>query len=900
MLGLPAEVLTAEPAGSSGDPVGRDSPATRTEAELAAVLAEVLHVERVPVDGHFFADLGADSMVMAQFCARVRKREDLPSVSMKDVYQHPTIGGLAAACTVAAALPAPSAPTAPTPADPPVPVAPIEAATPASTRQYLVCGTLQFLSFLAYTFLGALLSTTEYDWVSGGSGLVDFYLRAVVAGGGLFVALCTLPILAKWVLIGRWKRQEIPVWSLAYFRFWLVRTLIRGNPLVLFLPGSPLYPLYLRALGAKVGKGVTIFSHSVPVCTDLLTIGEGTVIRKDALFPGYRAHAGVIQTGAVTLGRDVFVGEMTVIDIETSLGDGAQLGHASSLHPGQMVPAGQHWHGSPAQRTEVDHRAADPVDCGTLRRAVYVVVQLLNVVVLYMPLAIGGMDALLADSPRLTEALTSGAPALTSWAFYGEALVASLLLFFGALLVGLVLVVTVPRLLALAIKPDAVYRLYGFQYSVHRAITRLTNIKFFTYLFGDSSYIVPYLQSLGYDLSRVEQTGSNFGTGVKHETPFLASVGSGTMVADGLSIMNADFSSTSFRVSRVSIGSHNFLGNRIAYPVQGRTGDDCLIATKAMVPIDGPIREGVGLLGSPSFEIPRSVYRDRTVDDLKSPDDVRRSLRAKNAYNLRTIALALLVRWVHVFGLLVLAMAAAQSYGRFGAGAVAAEILLATLFTAAYYVFVERAVARFRPLSPQFCSIYDPYFWWHERYWKLVIPEFDRAFAGTPFKNLVSRLLGTHLGRRVFDDGCFLPERTLVTIGDDCSLNVGSVLQSHSQEDGAFKSDRITVGAGCTLGIGAFVHYGVVLGAGAVIAPDSFLMKGEEVPPHARWGGNPALEMPADRADLRVPHGVDDRSAPAPGRPAGRRTTGELAAAAGTPAALHAAAALQITAPRHR
>ena len=49
----------------------------------------------VPVDSHFFDDLGADSLVMAQFCARVRKRPDLPSVSMKDVYQHPTISSLA-------------------------------------------------------------------------------------------------------------------------------------------------------------------------------------------------------------------------------------------------------------------------------------------------------------------------------------------------------------------------------------------------------------------------------------------------------------------------------------------------------------------------------------------------------------------------------------------------------------------------------------------------------------------------------------------------------------------------------------------------------------------------------------------------------------------------------------
>ena len=53
--------------------------------------------EHVSVDSHFFDDLGADSMLMARFCARVRKRADLPSVSMPDIYKHPTIRSLAAA-----------------------------------------------------------------------------------------------------------------------------------------------------------------------------------------------------------------------------------------------------------------------------------------------------------------------------------------------------------------------------------------------------------------------------------------------------------------------------------------------------------------------------------------------------------------------------------------------------------------------------------------------------------------------------------------------------------------------------------------------------------------------------------------------------------------------------------
>ena len=95
-----------------------------------------------------------------------------------------------------------------------------------------------------------------------------------------------------------------------------MKTLIRANPLA-FFAGSPLYVLYLRLLGAKIGRGVVILSKTVPVCTDLLTIGSGTVIRKESFFQGYRAHAGRIQTGRSPSARDVFIGEKTVLDINT-------------------------------------------------------------------------------------------------------------------------------------------------------------------------------------------------------------------------------------------------------------------------------------------------------------------------------------------------------------------------------------------------------------------------------------------------------------------------------------------------------------------------------------------------------------------------------------------------------
>ncbi|MFD7439669.1 Pls/PosA family non-ribosomal peptide synthetase [Streptomyces sp. NPDC059861] len=810
-----------------------------TEVTLARLLADVAQLDEVPLDSHFFNDLGADSLVMAHFCARVRKRPDLPSVSMRDVYRHPTISALATAMADATRQEAvPSTPPVTTSGTPP----PAEAT---GRPHYVLCGVLQLLSYLGYAGLLAVVTTWGYDWISGGHGLLQAYLRSVVFGAALLVLMCAVPVIAKWLLIGRWKPQRIRVWSLPYFRFWLVKTLVRSSPIVLFA-GSPLYPFYLRALGARIGRGVTILSRSMPVCTDLLTIGDSALIRKDSLISGYRAHDGVIETGPVSVGREAVVSEATVLDIGTRLGDAAQLGHASSLHTGQEVPDGAHWHGSPGQPTDADFQPVEAMRCGTLRRAVHGALLLVTAMLAYVPLVVGCLDVLLSRILEGNRALVQAETSLARWGFYSDVLMVTAVVFACAVPASLVVLGTVPRLLARFVAPDRTYPLYGFHHAVQRVILLMTNNRSLTRLFGDSTYIVHYLRWIGYDLSRVEQTGSNFGTRVKHESPFLSVVGTGTMVADGLSMMNADYSSTSFRLSRTAIGAHNFLGNRIFYPARGRTGDNCLLATKVMVPVDGPVRHDVGLLGSPSFEIPRSVLRDSTFDELTEGDGLRRGLAAKNRHNLVTMACYLFAGWLYFFWVTLLFASAASLYPQWGAAAIALANALVLPFTVLYFILVERAVTALHPPGPLFCSIYDRRFWRRERYWKVPAETYVQALNGTPFKGLAWRMLGVGVGTRLFDDGLSVTERGMVTIGDNCTFNAGSVVQCHSQEDAAFKSDRSEIGSGCTLGVGAFMHYGVRLGDGAVLAADSFLMKGEVVPEQAYWAGNPARPAPLD------------------------------------------------------
>jgi hypothetical protein len=97
----------------------------------------------------------------------------------------------------------------------------------------------------------------------------------------------------------------------------------------------------------------------------------------------------VIETGPVTIGRDAFVGEATLLEIGTTLGDGAQLGHSSSLMAGQSIPAGERRIGSPAEtRTEANYLAAPQPRRSRLRRATYSFVQLLILGAVTLPIGL--------------------------------------------------------------------------------------------------------------------------------------------------------------------------------------------------------------------------------------------------------------------------------------------------------------------------------------------------------------------------------------------------------------------------------------------------------------------------------------------------------------------------------
>jgi non-ribosomal peptide synthetase-like protein len=796
---------------------GYVAPKTDNERILHAALAEVLRVDRVSTEHHFFDELGANSLLMARVCATIRKHPRMSNVSMRDIYTHPTIARLAYHLDQAV--------------EGFVSVEREPFHVP-SNLSYYTCGALQLAFYAAYALFALWVVDAGFEWAAAAGSALELYGRSVAVGAGSFVALTALSIVAKWTLIGRFTAQAIPIWSFGYFRFWVVMTLMRTAPVIVFV-GTPIYNIYLRLMGARIGRNAMLKCGLGPVCADMVSIGDNSILRKDSIVLGYRAQSNFIHIGPIEIGRNAFVGEASVIDIDTAMGDDTQLGHGSSLQSGQRVPDRKRYHGSPAVETTSDYCPIEPMECGALRTAFWSSVEpaALFLVAVPAPLVAYHFWDQYAAATGLGAIFGTSTLSLLAMSVVG---------YLGALICGLAAIYAIPRLCMAFLKTGVTYPTYGFHYLLQNIILRVSNSQFFCVLFGDSSLIVHYMRYVGWNLNKVEQTGSNMGTNQRHDNPFLCNIGSGTMVSDGLSMINTHMSATSFQLAEAKIGDSSFLGNDIFYPPNGRTGANVLLGTKTMIPIDGPVRENVGLLGSPAFEIPRMVDRDR---DLKASFDAetrRVRLRRKNAYNAVTALMFVTYRWLAVFAALVLSATALAYYDRFGVFALFAAAVAFAGGSIVFFVLLERASLRFRRLEPQLASIYDPYFWFHERHWKLSDSPITALFAGTPFRTMMLRAMGMRVGRKVFDCSRTITERSLTEVGDYANLNEGCVLQAHSLEEGVFKSDHIRVGSGCTVGPGAFVHYGVTMGDHVVLDADSFLMKGEVLDSHTGWRGNPA------------------------------------------------------------
>lgn len=807
-------------------PVEGAEPLSATEEWVAQVWHGVLGAAPQVADDDFF-ELGGGSLTAAQVVSALRDR--LPSLTVADLYDNPSLGELAALVereAGAAARTAGSRGAADPPAGPAVPVARRTQAV--QLLVLLVLRTLAGLRWLtgvaavnnvlAATTPLAFLHPVSWWWVvTGWVVLVSPPGRLLVAAGGA-------RLLLRGVRPGRYPRG-----GGVHLRLWAAEGLV-GAAGGVTVAGAPLVGLYARLLGAKVGPQVEL--HTLPPVTGMLTLGAGCAVEPEVDLSGYWLDGDTLHLGRVRVGAGATVGARSTLLPGARIGKGADVAAGSCVSG--RVGAREYWAGSPAVRVRSEVRHPWPAARPPRRRrwalaygASGVALSLLPVVAVATGLVVlvaGVPTAGATDVAALLGPLAARLPlaALTGAAAY------------ALLTLGCV------RLLALGLHEGfhAAHSRQGWQAWVTQRLMDSARTALFPLY---SSVVTPaWLRLLGARVGRDVEASTVVGL------PSMMEVSRGAFLADDTMVAPYELGGGWVRVARARVGKRAFLGNS-GITAPGRSvPKNGLVAVLSAAPAKA--RSGSSWLGSPPTRLRRVASEG--ADESRTFSPPTRLLVARGA--VEALRWSALVCSAALAVAVVLVLQAVADAGGYGAAALASGVVLlaagvtgALLTTAVKWLLVGRFRAGDHPL-------WSTFVWRNELQDTFVetvaAPWFAEHVYGTPLLTVWLRTLGARVGRGVWCETYWLPEADLVHLADGATVGRGCVLQTHLFHDRVMSLGTVHVGTGASVGPHGVVLPASVVADGARVGPASLVMRGELVPAGSRWHGNPIVPWTRDPA----------------------------------------------------
>ncbi|HZU57639.1 MAG TPA: Pls/PosA family non-ribosomal peptide synthetase [Actinocrinis sp.] len=162
---------------------------------------------------------------------------------------------------------------------------------------------------------------------------------------------CALAIAAKWLLVGRFTTAEHPLWSAFIWRNELADTFVESLAvpwLIGAAGGTPVMNLWLRGLGARIGRGVWCESHWLPEA-DLVSLGEGASVNRGCVVQTHLFHDRIMRLDEVRIEAGATLGPHGIALPGATLGEGVTIGPASLVMRGESVPANSRWLGNPIE-----------------------------------------------------------------------------------------------------------------------------------------------------------------------------------------------------------------------------------------------------------------------------------------------------------------------------------------------------------------------------------------------------------------------------------------------------------------------------------------------------------------------------------------------------------------------
>ncbi len=791
------------------------SPESPLEHKLYSVWADGFAPRPVSVLDDLFEDLGGHSLKAAKLVSAARKLPGLEMLSLEDVYAAPNIRALALRMAAAP------------------PVATIGEDSyhriAAWKRQLCVAGqTVALLPIFTIAGLQWFFPYLAYSWLVNSMSRLDSLLISGLSFMLVPFATMLLSIAVKWVVIGRYRVGDYPLWGSYYFRWWLVRRVI-GVTVTPYLSGTPMIRTYYRLMGARIGARVYIGAGLIDT-PDLVEAGDDAIISDRSVLATTAVERGLLRLGTVYLGRGSFVGSMAVVGRNASIGDGGALEDLSSLPAGAHIPAGETWSGSPATP---DLEAPPRPAAHSTAINVWTTAGLLFAAVL-LPLV-----AILPIAPGLIALIE------VDWATTGYTYVLfSPVLAFTYVLLMCFLTVAAKQLVMGRVSPGT-YSLNSFFYVRYWFVQQVNDLALrLLHPIYATLYVIPWYRALGVSVGRRAEIST-----ASAIVPDLVEIGAESFIADSVVFGAARIGPGTITLARTSIGRRSFIGNSALLPTGTVIGDEVLIGVLSKPPSkpEQALQAGTTWFGSPPIQLP--VRQISTMFDEGARFNPSR----------RLIVIRLLIEAIRV--LLALTMFLTFFDVIFSIiGDIAdlphAGLRIALAFPALYVGFALACglfvlalkwlvIGRYRPTTQ---PLWSTFVWRTElvtaTYENLAVPNLLEPLRGTPWLPLYLRLMGARIGKRCYVDTTDLTEHDLVSIGDDAALNDFAGLQTHLFEDRVMKVGSIRVGNRATIGSLAVILYDAEIGADAQLGDLSVVMKGEILPAGTSWEGSPAQIAP--------------------------------------------------------
>lgn len=172
------------------------------------------------------------------------------------------------------------------------------------------------------------------------SGVVMLAAGAVAAG---------ITTAAKWLIVGPIRAGEKPLWSSFVWRAEVSDTfteMVAAPWFARAAAGTPALAVWLRSLGARIGRGVWCDSYWLPE-PDLVTLGDASTVNRGCVVQTHLFHDRIMSMDAVELEPGATLGPHSVILPAATIGAHATVGPASLVMRGETVPVGSRWSGNP-------------------------------------------------------------------------------------------------------------------------------------------------------------------------------------------------------------------------------------------------------------------------------------------------------------------------------------------------------------------------------------------------------------------------------------------------------------------------------------------------------------------------------------------------------------------------